>query len=253
MVASRDGSAESSTGALVDTTAAPTHESLPGPGAAPDDGAPTATAGSSSDDGPPSESASSGFGRAGASARQALANVFGWIWGLFQAVPTAILAFLSLWIFVFFPWLRPWEPPVERRISINELALAERDKDLGDGRLVNAVYFVVEAYGYDGDPVSVDWLLYDVQTRQRLAEMQVPRRWGVIDFSTRSDAVMGEIEVPPPENHPGCVFVRIFLHPNSPNANTAAILDAADTAAFDPIDATNPQCPDATPAVPPLR
>jgi len=185
--------------------------------------------------------------------RHAFTDLFTWLWDLVKAVPPSILAFLSLWVFVFFPWLRPWEPPVERRISITDLVLGERDKDLGDDRLVNVIVFVVEAFGYDADDVRVDWLEYDVQTRQRLAEMPTPEPWGVIDFDTRSDRVIGEIDVPPPEDHAGCVFVRVRLRPDTSNGDTAALLDAADSAAFDPINGTNPDCPDATPAVPPLR
>ena len=189
---------------------------------------------------------------AGRTGRQAAAELSTWLWGLVKAIPPSILAFLSLWVFVFFPWLRPWEPPVERRISITDLVLGERDKDLGDGVVVNAIFFVVEAVGYDADDVAVEWLEYDVQTRQRLEEMPTPEPWGVIDFDTRSDRVIGEIDVPPPENHPGCVFVRVLLRPDRPNGD-AALLDAADSAAFHPTNGTDPDCPDATPAVPPLR
>jgi hypothetical protein len=191
--------------------------------------------------------------REGGPGRRALMDFSTWLWGLVSAVPPSILAFLSLWVFVFFPWLRPWEPPVERRISITDLVLGERDKDLGDGRFVNAIFFVVEAFGYDDDDVAVEWLEFDVQSRRRLAEIPTPQPWGVIDFDTRSDRVIGEIDVPPPENHPGCVFVRVLLRPETSSGDTAALLDAADSAAFDPLDATNPECADATPAVPPLR
>jgi hypothetical protein len=176
-----------------------------------------------------------------------------WLWGLVKAVPPSILAFLSLWLFVFFPWLRPWEPPVERRIAISDLVLGERDKDLGDGRIANAIFFEVEALGYDADDVAVDWLTFDVQTRRRLEEMPTSERWGIIDFDTRSDRVIGEIDVPPPVDHPGCVFVRVLLRPVTASVNAAAMLDAADTPAFDPSDAMNPACADGTPAVPPLR
>lgn len=191
--------------------------------------------------------------REGGSARRTLTELSTWLWGLVSAVPPSILAFLSLWVFVFVPWLRPWEPPVERRISITDVVLGERDKDLGDDVFVNVIVFVVEAFGYDGDDVTVEWLEYDLQTRQRLRELPTPEHWGEIDFNTRSDRVIGEIDVPPPEDHAGCVFVRVRLRPYTTTGDAEALLAAADSAAFDPFTGMNPECPDATPAVPPLR
>jgi hypothetical protein len=253
MAASSDGPAQSQAGTPTGTTAAaPDSTPTPVAGTAPGDSTDSSSLSAAGDAAPTAAEVSQTFRRAGSTGWQALTNLFTGLWGLVNAVPLSILAFAALWVFVFFPWLRPWEPPVERRVSITDLVLGERDKDLGDDRLVDVIYFVVKAFGYDADDIAVEWLEYDVQTRQRLAEMPTPQYWGVIDFDTRSDRVIGEINVPPPEDHPGCVFVRVFLWPDRANGDSA-LLDAADTAAFDPLDSANPACADGTPAVPPLR
>jgi hypothetical protein len=155
--------------------------------------------------------------------------------------------------FSLFPWLEPAPPPDVRSVTITQLVLGERNKDLGDGRIANSIYFEVETVGYDAENIAVDWLVYDAVTQERLDEPPEPVRWGVIDIGTRSDRVVGAIEVPPPADHAGCVFVRVFLTPYQAAGQTPEpydprlLLDVADTAAFDPYDATNDRCP-ASPA-----
>jgi hypothetical protein len=166
---------------------------------------------------------------------------------LFISGLPALLTLIAL-AFSLFPWLEPTPPPEVRSVTVTELILGERNKDLGDGRTANAIYFEVETVGYDAEDIAVDWLVLDAVTRERLAEVDSPIRWGVIDIGTRSDRVVGEIEVPPPANHDGCVFVRVLLRPHvvagetPEEPDTGLLLDVADTAAFHPYDPTNASC-----------
>ena len=168
---------------------------------------------------------------------------------LFISGLPALLTLIAL-AFSLFPWLEPTPPPEVRSVTVTELILGERNKDLGDGRIANAIYFEVETVGYDAENIAVDWLVLDAMTRERLAEVDSPIRWGVIDIGTRSDRVVGEIEVPPPASHDGCVFVRVLLRPHvvagetPEEPATGLLLDVADTAAFHPYDPTNASCPE---------
>ena len=185
------------------------------------------------------------------------------VWPVFLAGLPALVTLIALSLRLF-PWLEPTPPPEVRSVTITELVFGERNRDLGDGVIANVVFFEVEAVGYnaedDADDITVDWLMFDAQTRQRLEERLTPERWGVIVFGTRSDRIMGEIIVPPPVNHVGCVFVRVQLQPFAVASERAAessegsamvesaggdlMLDVADTPPFDPFDPTNPDCPD---------
>jgi hypothetical protein len=173
-------------------------------------------------------------------------------WPALVAAVPALVTLVAL-TFSLFPWLEPAPPPEVRSVTITDLALGERNKDLGDGRVANAIYFEIETVGYDAENIAVDWLVYDAETRERLDETAEPVRWGVIDIGTRSDRVVGEIEAPPPADHAGCVFVRLLLQPQLVAGETAdpaqsrLLLDVADTAPFDPYDATNERCPDSPP------
>lgn len=168
-------------------------------------------------------------------------------WPLFVSGLPALLTLIAL-AFSLFPWLEPTPPPEVRSVTITDLALWERNKELDDGRTVHTVIFEVETVGYDAEDIAVDWLVIDAVTRERLAEHTTPLRWGVIDIDTRSDRIVGEIEVAPPSNHVGCVFVRVVLQPHTVPGGTPVLaparlmLDVADTAAFDPYDATNAAC-----------
>lgn len=205
---------------------------------------------------------------------------FGWIWTLIKAVPPSVLGFLSLWIFVFAPWLRPWEPPVERHISIADLVVGERDKIGEDGVVVNTVYVVIDAVGYDADDVDLFWLELDQQGQYRLDETSDAQLAQTLDFNTRTDRALGEIDVPVPVDHPGCIFVRVMLRVRPPDDRSTsrldaagdaigdgmrwlldlsvpeprepALLDVADTAPFDPNDPSNNGCLQST-AEPPLH
>jgi hypothetical protein len=185
------------------------------------------------------------------------------VWPVFLAGLPALVTLIALSLRLF-PWLEPTPPPEVRSVTITELVFGERNRDLGDGVIANVVFFEVEAVGYnaedDADDITVDWLMFDAQTRQRLEERPTPERWGVIVFGTRSDRIMGEIVVPPPVDHVGCVFVRVQLQPfataNEPPAATSEgselvesaggnlMLDVADTPPFDPFDPANPDCSD---------
>ena len=175
-------------------------------------------------------------------------------WPFFLSALPALVTLIALSLRLF-PWLEPVPPPEARSVTITDLAFAERNRNLGDGVVANAVLFEVEAVGYNADDaaddIAVEWLVFDAATRQRLAEQPDPERWGVIVFGTRSDRVVGEIVVPPPANHAGCVFVRMQLQPLALAAGAAEVdggadlmLDVADTPPFDPFDPTNPDCPD---------
>ena len=180
--------------------------------------------------------------------------------GTWPALLAGIPALLTLAALTFslFPWLEPSAPPAVRSVTITELALGERNTHLGDGKIANSVFFDVEIVGYDADDIAVDWVVYDARTRERLRERPDATRWGVIDIGTRSDRVVGEIHVPPPADHNGCVFVRVLLQayletagtPASASSGTSLLLDVANTAPFDPHDAANPVCPDIMPSAP---
>jgi hypothetical protein len=176
-------------------------------------------------------------------------------WPFFLSALPALVTLIALTLRLF-PWLEPVAPPEARSVTITDLAFAERNRVLGDGVVANAVLFEVETLGYDAgdasDDIAVDWLVLDAATRQRLAEQPDPKRWGTIVFGTRSDRVVGEILVPPPADHAGCVFVRVRLQPlalanGTVDATPGAelMLDVADTRPFDPHDPENSDCPDA--------
>jgi hypothetical protein len=170
-------------------------------------------------------------------------------WPALVAGVPALVTLVAL-MFSLFPWLEPAPPPEVRSVTITQLVLGERNKALDDGRVANSVFFEVETVGYDAENIAVDWLVYDAVTQERLDEPEIPVRWGVIDIGTRSDRVVGEIEVPPPADHVGCVFVRVFLTPflragqTPETVDSRLLLDVADTDAFDPYDPTNDRCPD---------
>jgi hypothetical protein len=184
-------------------------------------------------------------------------------WPLFLAGLPALVTLIALSLRLF-PWLEPTPPPEVRSVTITELALGERNREFEDGVIANVVFFEVEAVGYDAqeddDDIAVDWLVFDAGTRQRLEESLIPEHWGEIVFGTRSDRIMGEIVVPPPVDHVGCVFVRVQLQPFAATSEQEAtspagivpisssgeqwVLDVADTAPFDPFDPKNPDCPD---------
>jgi hypothetical protein len=170
-------------------------------------------------------------------------------WPALVAGVPALVTLVAL-MFSLFPWLEPAPPPEVRSVTITQLVLGERNKALDDGRVANSVFFEVETVGYDAEDIAVDWLVYDAVTQERLDEPENPVRWGVIDIGTRSDRVVGEIEVPPPADHVGCVFVRVFLTPflragqTPETVDSRLLLDVADTDAFDPYDPTNNRCPD---------
>jgi hypothetical protein len=167
-----------------------------------------------------------------------------------------LLVGLPAWVtllgltFGLFPGPEPVTSPPVRSVAVTDLGLAERDRDLGDGRVANAVVFAVETAGDVADDIAVDWLVLDSQTKRHLPESPSPERWGVIDVDTETDRVVGEIIIAPPADHPGCVVVRVFLQPAAAVSAAAdestgrLLLDVADTTAFDPIDPFNPACPD---------
>src|SRR3954463_16584051 len=53
---------------------------------------------------------------------------------LIDAVPAALLGFITIWLFALFPGLRPWTPPEERTVSISNAVVAERQFTRRDDR-----------------------------------------------------------------------------------------------------------------------
>src|SRR4051812_6956960 len=98
---------------------------------------------------------------------------------LISAIP-ALVTLVAL-SFSLFPWLEPTPPPTVRGARVSDLSLGERNVDLGDGRVTNAIDFAVEISGYDADDISVDWLVLDAQTRERLQEPEQSGHWGTIN------------------------------------------------------------------------
>jgi hypothetical protein len=168
-------------------------------------------------------------------------------WPVLLAAIPALATFLGL-AFRLFPSIAPIPPPEERRVMVTELGLGERDRDLGDGVIVDVVYFTVELVGYTADDVAVDWLLFDAASRTRIGEAEAATPWDVIDAETAADRVVGELAFPPPDGHPGCIFVRIVLAwaaaPIPAAGQPRLLLDVADSDPFDPTDPLNMDCPD---------
>src|SRR5215211_5787382 len=80
-------------------------------------------------------------------------------------VTTPFLAFLSVWLFALFPWLWPWSPAEERRVSISEATVAERRFVLPEDREeVTVVTFNAEAVGYAANNITVATLWIDPVT-----------------------------------------------------------------------------------------
>jgi hypothetical protein len=192
--------------------------------------------------------------------RKALSGSWGVVLAVLAVVP-GIVAFLGL-VFALFPSLKPPPPTEVRSIAVTRLALGERNRDLsdvpGDDRVANVVFFEVESTGYVADDLAVYWLVLDAQSRERVDEKPLSARWArTIDFNTQSDRVVGTINVPPPSDHPGCVFVRVLVQANALSGGDEPtedlpLLDAADSPPFDPNDIENPSCPDAPARLPPL-
>jgi hypothetical protein len=170
-------------------------------------------------------------------------------WPVLIAAMSALATFLGL-TFRLFPGLEPTPPTQVRSVTVTDLGIGERARDLGDGRAANAIYFALESVGYTANDIAVDWLIFDALTKKRISEWPTLEPWGVINFETTSDRLVGEIVVPPPADHTGCVFVRVLVRTAavasgaSDQTIPAWLLDLADTDAFDPIDPQNPDCPD---------
>src|SRR5215204_4918649 len=159
--------------------------------------------------------------------RSTAASVMAWAFGAFNAIPTAILGFLSLWLFVFFPWLRPWEPPVERKVTIANVTIAEpRFTFPSTQEPMTVVLFDVEAVGYDAVPLEVATLWLDAATGERVgANLDLH---GKLTKPTRTDTSVVWLDVPQPPptafprsasgQRPPCFRVRvlIFVAPKEP-------------------------------------
>jgi hypothetical protein len=152
--------------------------------------------------------------------------------------------------FRLFPGLQPAASPPLRSVTITDLGLAERDRDLGDGRVANAVVFAVETAGSVADDIAVDWLVLDAQTKRHLPDSPSPERWGMIKIDIEDDRAISEFVIIPIADCPARAMVRVFLQ-SAASLSAAAdestgrlLLDVADTAAFDPIDHFNQACPD---------
>jgi hypothetical protein len=132
---------------------------------------------------------------------------------LLAALLTPLLAFVTLWLFALFPWLRPWTPPEERRVSIDNAVVAERRFTLPEsGEEVTVVTFDAEAVGYAADPITVATLWLDPTTGQRVEPNLLAH--GNLVSSAMTNRSVGWLNVPYPTlpaDVQGCLVLRVLL------------------------------------------
>jgi hypothetical protein len=132
---------------------------------------------------------------------------------LLAAFLTPLLAFATLWLFAFFPWLRPWTPPEERRVSIDNAVVAERRFTLPEsGEEVTVVTFDAEAVGYAADPISVATLWLDPVTGMRVEPTMLVH--GNLVSSAMTNRSVGWLNVPYPTlpaDVQSCLVLRVLL------------------------------------------
>jgi hypothetical protein len=182
-------------------------------------------------------------GQTSAGDRGSAGDYFKSAWPVFLAGLPALVTLVAL-TFDLFPALRPVTPPEVRRVQVSNAAVVERQRTQPDGEVVNVVFFDVEAVGYDADGIEVATLWIDEATRRRIEpDLQ---RHGILTTNTRTDRVVGWVDVPypfalPPDSS-GCLFVRVLLYVAPEEGEAEAIdrapylLDYADTTPFDPYD-----------------
>ncbi len=180
--------------------------------------------------------------------RQAVAGLLAGAATLATAGPASIVAIITVWIFAIFPGLRPWEPPAEQKLTVSNAVVAERNLTLADREERTAIYFDIEAIGYDRQPVLVATLWLDAITGKRIEPEFVPH--GVLESNTRTNRWVHWLNVEYPDlpaDSTGCLVLRVllFLMPEGEPVSTgnlasdalnqrAPLLAFADTEAFDP-------------------
>ncbi len=132
---------------------------------------------------------------------------------LVAAVLTPLLAFATVWVFAFFPWLRPWTPPEERRVSIANAVVAERRFTLPEsGEEVTVVTFDAEAVGYAANPITVATLWLDPVTGRRVEPTMLVH--GNLVSSAMTNRSVGWLNIPYPTlpaDVQGCLVLRVLL------------------------------------------
>lgn len=136
---------------------------------------------------------------------------------LFKAVPasilTAVVGFVTLWLFALFPNLRPWTPPEVRTVSISDAVVAERRFTLPDDREeVTVVTFKADVTGYTTDPITVATLWLDPLTQRRV-EPELTLHGNLVS-SAKSNQSVGWLDVPYPTlplDVQGCLILRVLL------------------------------------------
>jgi hypothetical protein len=196
--------------------------------------------------------ASDGRPAGNAPAAETWRSVLKGAWPVFLAGLPALVTLAAL-TFDLFPSLRPVVPPEVRRVEVTEAAVVERNRTLPDEE-VTVVFFAVEAVGYDADAITVATLWMDAATLERVEADLVPH--GVLTTNTRTDRVVGWLDVPYPYELPasssGCLFLRVLLYPTSgegegrdatePPDRAPFLLAYADTEPFDPYYADDRSC-----------
>jgi hypothetical protein len=129
------------------------------------------------------------------------------------ALVTPLVTFITLWLLALVPWLRPWEPLEERRVSISDARAAERRLTLpGDREEVTVVTFNAEAVGYAADPIAVATLWIDPMTGRRVHPTF--EFHGYLVSTAKSNQSVGWLDVPYPtlpDGAQGCLILRILL------------------------------------------
>jgi len=180
--------------------------------------------------------------------RQAVAGLLAGAATLATAGPASIVAIITVWIFAIFPGLRPWEPPAEQKLTVSNAVVAERNHTMADREERTAIYFDIEAIGYDRQPVLVATLWLDAITGERIEPEFVPH--GVLESNTRTNRWVHWLNVEYPDlpaDSTGCLVLRVllFLMPEGEPVSAAnlasdalnqraPLLAYADTEAFDP-------------------
>jgi hypothetical protein len=126
---------------------------------------------------------------------------------------------VTLWVFSVFPGLRPWEPPVVRKVTISDVAIAEPRLGGGDMNPVSVVLVDVTVQGYVGDYLEVWTLWLDERNDDRIstrAGPSGPTYHGRLKVDTATDTVALWLHAEPPTPEEmlgmsGCYFVRVVL------------------------------------------
>lgn len=132
---------------------------------------------------------------------------------LIAAFLTPLLAFVTLWVFALFPWLRPWTPPEVRRVAIDNAVVAERRFTLPESNEeFTVVTFDAEAVGYAANPITVATLWLDPVTGTRVEPAM--RIHGNLVSSAMTNRSVGWLNVPSPTlplDVQGCLVLRVLL------------------------------------------